>query len=144
MILNSNDSNYLVEVDLEKNQGLKNMYYFYINNFKIFGGKIYKDKRPHSFNDIEIFCKKMNCFATYVDDEEENFATNIIYYEKEICITNIINNKKLNMSQEFTKFPYTLYFIGNIKKLKLKIDEIESQEGFENNQLNSLGFFKLE
>ena len=144
MILNSNDSNYLVEVDLEKNQGLKNMYYFYINNFKIFGGKIYKDKRPHSFNDIEIFCKKMNCFATFVDDEEENFATNIIYYEEEICITNIINNKKLNMSQEFTKFPYTLYFIGNIKKLKLKIDEIESQEGFENNQLNSLGSFKLE
>ena len=92
MVLNSNN---LIKINLEQNPHIEKMYNFYINKFKILGGQIYKHKKPHSFNDIENFCKEMDCFATFDDDEEENYAEYVIYYENEICITDIRNNMKI-------------------------------------------------
>ena len=126
MSLNSNN---LVEIDLEQNQNLKNIYIIYSQIFELSGGKIYKDQRLHSFQDLEIYCKNIKCFGVINDDDDENDFTNfnIIYYKNEMVIININNNEISNINNQHKKLLYNLYFIGNIHIIKSDISDIENQ-----------------
>ena len=126
MSLNSNN---LVEIDLEQNQNLNKIYIIYSQIFELSGGKIYKDQRLHSFQDLEIYCKNIKCFGVINDDDDENDFTNfnIIYYKNEMVIMNINNNEISNINNQHKKLLYNLYFIGNIHIIKSDISDIENQ-----------------